>query len=73
MNELEATISQVIDENNISSEWNEGLLNELKHINLDLNSKRKDLTAAPFITIDGKMQKILMTRSIVSLTSHPSS
>ena len=57
MNELEATISQVIDENNISSEWNEGLLNELKHINLDLNSKRKDLTAAPFITIDGEDAK----------------
>ena len=57
MNELEATISQVIDENNISFEWGKEVLNELKHTELDLNSKRKDLTKVPFITIDGSDAK----------------
>ena len=57
MNELEATISQVIDENNISFEWGKEVLNELKHTELGLNSKRKDLTKVPFITIDGSDAK----------------
>ena len=57
MNELEVTISQVIDENNISFEWGKEVLNELKHAELDLNSKRKDLTRVPFITIDGSDAK----------------
>ena len=53
MNELENTISQVIEENYIPFEWNEKIDNELAGIKLDKNLPRKDLTRVPFITIDG--------------------
>ena len=53
MNELESTISQVIEENFIPFEWNDKIEKELEEINLDTNLPRKDLTKIPFITIDG--------------------
>ena len=53
MNELENTISQVIEENYIPFEWNEKIDNELADIKLNKNLPRKDLTTVPFITIDG--------------------
>ena len=53
MNELENTISQVIEENYIPFEWNEKIDNELADIKLNKNLPRKDLTRVPFITIDG--------------------
>ena len=53
MNELENTISQVIEENYIPFEWNEKIDNELADIKLNKNLPRKDLTKVPFITIDG--------------------
>ena len=53
MNELENTISQVIEENYIPFEWNEKINDELTDIKLNENLPRKDLTRVPFITIDG--------------------
>ena len=53
MNELENTISQVIEENYIPFEWDEKIDNELADIKLNKNLPRKDLTKVPFITIDG--------------------
>ena len=52
MNNLKSTISQVIEENLISTEWSDAVNTEVKDLNL--NSKdhpRKDLTKVPFITI----------------------
>ena len=54
MNHLKSTISQVIEENLISTEWSDAVNKEVK--NLDLNSNdhpRKNLTKVPFVTIDG--------------------
>ena len=53
MNELENTITQVIEENYIPFEWSDKVKKELQDINLDKNLPRKDLTKVPFITIDG--------------------
>ena len=53
MNELESTISQIIEENFIPYEWNENIDNELDGLSLDTSLKRKDLTKVPFVTIDG--------------------
>ena len=53
MNELENTITQVIEENYIPFEWNDKVKKELQDISLDKNLPRKDLTKVPFITIDG--------------------
>ena len=53
MNELESTISQIIEENFIPHEWNENIDNELDDLSLDTGLKRKDLTKVPFVTIDG--------------------
>ena len=53
MNELESTISQIIEENFIPNEWNEKIDNELDGLSLDTSLKRKDLTKVPFVTIDG--------------------
>ena len=53
MNELESTISQIIEENFIPNEWNEKIDNELDDLSLDTSLKRKDLTKVPFVTIDG--------------------
>lgn len=54
MNNLESTISQVIQENLISTEWSDEVNTEVKDLKLDTNGhQRKDLTKVPFITIDG--------------------
>ena len=53
MNELESTISQIIEENYIPNEWNEAIVKELDGLNSETNLKRKDLTKVPFVTIDG--------------------
>ena len=53
MNELENTITQVIEENYIPFEWNDKVKKELQDISLDKNLPRKDLTKVPFVTIDG--------------------
>ena len=53
MNELENTITQVIEENYIPFEWSDKVKKELQDISLDKNLPRKDLTKVPFITIDG--------------------
>ena len=54
MNQLKSTISQVIEENLISTEWSEEVNTEVKDLNLNTNNHpRKDLTKVPFVTIDG--------------------
>ena len=54
MNNLKSTISQVIEENLISTEWNDAVNTEVKNLNLNThNHPRKDLTKVPFVTIDG--------------------
>ena len=54
MNNLKSTISQVIEENLISTEWSDAVNTEVKNINLNTNDHpRKDLTKVPFVTIDG--------------------
>ena len=54
MNHLKSTISQVIEENLISTEWSEEVNTEVKDLNLNTNNHpRKDLTKVPFVTIDG--------------------
>ena len=54
MNNLKSTISQVIEENLISTEWSDAVNTEVKNLNLNTNDHpRKDLTKVPFITIDG--------------------
>ena len=54
MNNLKSTISQVIEENFISTEWSEAINTEVKDLNLNTNHHpRKDLTKVPFVTIDG--------------------
>src|SRR5210317_951598 len=53
MNELESTISQIIEENFLPYEWNENIEKELKDLSLNTELNRKDLTQIPFITIDG--------------------
>ena len=54
MNNLKSTISQVIEENLISTEWSDAVNKEVKNLNLNTNDHpRKDLTKVPFITIDG--------------------
>ena len=54
MNHLKSTISQVIEENLISTEWSEEVNTEVKNLNLNTNDHpRKDLTKVPFVTIDG--------------------
>ena len=57
MNNIEQAITQVIEENNLSSLWNEGVCRELDKLNLNLSDKRKDLTKVPFVTIDGSDAK----------------
>ena len=54
MNNLKSTISQVIEENLISTEWSDAVNTEVKNLNLNTNDyPRKDLTKVPFVTIDG--------------------
>ena len=54
MNNLKSTISQVIEENLISTEWSDAVNSEVKDLNLNTNNHpRKDLTKVPFVTIDG--------------------
>ena len=54
MNNLKSTISQVIEENLISTEWSDAVNTEIKNLNLNTNDHpRKDLTKVPFVTIDG--------------------
>jgi len=54
MNNLKSTISQVIEENLISTEWSDAVNTEVKNLNLHTNDHpRKDLTKVPFVTIDG--------------------
>ena len=54
MNHLKSTISQVIEENLISTEWSEEVNTEVKDLNLNTKDHpRKDLTKVPFVTIDG--------------------
>ena len=54
MNNLKSTISQVIEENLISTEWSDAVKTEVKNLNLNTNDHlRKDLTKVPFVTIDG--------------------
>jgi ribonuclease R len=54
MNNLKSTISQVIEENLISTEWSDAVNKEVKNLNLNThNHPRKDLTKVPFVTIDG--------------------
>ena len=54
MNNLKSTISQVIEENLISTEWSDAVNTEVKDLNLNTNDHpRKDLTKVPFVTIDG--------------------
>ena len=54
MNNLKSTISQVIEENLISTEWSNAVNTEVKNLNLNTNDHpRKDLTKVPFVTIDG--------------------
>ena len=54
MNNLKSTISQVIEENLISTEWSDAVNKEVKNLNLNINDHpRKDLTKVPFVTIDG--------------------
>ena len=54
MNNLNSTISQVIEENLISTEWSDAVNTEVKDLDLNTNAHpRKDLTKVPFITIDG--------------------
>ena len=54
MNNLKSTISQVIEENLISTEWSDAVNTEVKNLNLNINDHpRKDLTKVPFVTIDG--------------------
>ena len=54
MNHLKSTISQVIEENLISTEWSDAVNAEVKDLNLNTNNHpRKDLTKVPFVTIDG--------------------
>ena len=54
MNNLKNTISQVIEENFISTEWSNAVNTEVKDLNLNTNDHpRKDLTKVPFVTIDG--------------------
>ena len=54
MNNLKSTISQVIEENLISTEWSDEVNTEVKDLNLNTNDHpRKDLTKVPFVTIDG--------------------
>ena len=40
MNELESTISQIIEENYIPNEWNEVIVKELDALSLETNLKR---------------------------------
>ena len=54
MNNLKSTISQVIEENLISTKWSDAVNTEVKNLNLNTNDHpRKDLTKVPFVTIDG--------------------
>jgi len=54
MNNLKSTISQVIEENLISTEWSDAVNTEVKNLNLNTNDHpRKNLTKVPFVTIDG--------------------
>jgi len=53
MNELDSTISQIIEENFLPYEWNENIEKELKDLSLNTELNRKDLTQIPFVTIDG--------------------
>ena len=54
MNNLKSTISQVIEENLITTEWSDAVNTEVKNLNLNTNDhSRKDLTKVPFVTIDG--------------------
>ena len=54
MNHLKSTISQVIEENLISTEWSDSVNTEVKDLNLNSNDhSRKNLTNVPFVTIDG--------------------
>jgi ribonuclease R len=54
MNNLKNTISQVIEENLISTEWSDEINSEVKDLNLNTKGhSRKDLTKVPFVTIDG--------------------
>jgi ribonuclease R len=54
MNNLKSTISQVIEENLISTEWSDAVNTEVKNLNLNTNDHpRKDLSKVPFVTIDG--------------------
>ena len=57
MNIHDEAIEQILFENNINHEWSKSVQHELKGINLSKDSRRKDLTDKPFITIDGSDAK----------------
>tara|TARA_B100001250_G_scaffold402321_1_gene415278 strand:+ start:4126 stop:5586 length:1461 start_codon:yes stop_codon:yes gene_type:complete len=57
MSNLDNTIKQIIKDNDIPHEWNPLIAKELKELNPEKNIIRKNLTAIPFITIDGEDAK----------------
>ena len=53
MNNLEATINQVIEEFDIPFEWCKSINDEIKNLHVPNDNNRKDCSDIPFVTIDG--------------------
>ena len=53
MNNLEATINQVIEEFDIPFEWCKSINDEIKNLHIPHDNNRKDFSDIPFVTIDG--------------------
>ncbi len=53
MNNLEATINQVIEEFDIPFEWCKSINDEIKNLHIPHDKNRKDFSDIPFVTIDG--------------------
>ena len=57
MSNLDNTINQIIEDNDIPNEWNNLITKELEELDPENNINRKNLTDTPFITIDGEDAK----------------
>ena len=57
MSNLDNTINQIIEDNDIPNEWNSLITKELEKLDPENNINRKNLTDTPFITIDGEDAK----------------
>ena len=70
MSNLDNTINQIIEDNDIPNEWNSLITKELEKLDPENNINRKNLTDTPLLQLMVRMLRILMMRFIVIKIIH---